>query len=133
MKKKVEAVDQTHVGTLGISLEAQVSGVWLSQFTTKRDFSVTLNLFEPSAHTYYTAIIGRDLIQELVLDISFSSKTFRWGDIEVPMVERGYWTRQVIPTFTKDHVLSRNQVNDEQLQNASNFEECAALYKILAA
>ena len=132
-KKKVEAVYQTQVGTFETSLEAQISGVRLPQFTTKRDFPVTLNLFEPSTDTNYAAIIGRDLMQELGLDILFSSKAFRWGDIEVPMVEKGYWTRQSISTFTKDHVLSRNQINNEQLQQNSNFEECAALSKILAA
>ena len=94
---------------------------------------MTLYLFEPSADTNYADIIGRDLMQKLGLDILFSFKAFRWGDIKVPMVEKGYWNCQFISTFTKDHVLSRNQTNDEQLQQASNFEECAALSKIVAA
>ena len=132
-KKKVEASYQTQVGVFHTEQEAEVDNVRLPQFTTKRSFRATFNLFTPSNDTKYDIIIGRDIMQELGLDVLNSSRTFRWGEIEVPMVERGYWDRKAINDFKKKHSNETIDEEEENLKLSRYMEETVALSKILAA
>eukprot|EP00957_Ditylum_brightwellii_P198363 15115922-Ditylum_brightwellii.AAC.1 len=42
----------------------------------------------------YDAIIGRDILQQNKIDILNSELTFAWDGIEIPMVPKGYWSKE---------------------------------------
>ena len=72
-------------------------------------------------------------MQEFGLDVLYSSKTFRWGDIKVPMVPRGHWDKFAISSFRKKHAQELQQAEKNELRLTRKFEETVALSKILAA
>mmetsp|Transcript_27157 Transcript_27157/g.39950 ORF Transcript_27157/g.39950 Transcript_27157/m.39950 type:complete len:553 (-) Transcript_27157:1456-3114(-) len=71
----------------------------------KRDAKFTLPLFTThqvimgDVHimkkiSQYDAIIGRDILQQNKIDILNSELTFAWDGIEIPMVPKGYWSKE---------------------------------------
>ena len=68
-KKTVSATYKTQVGEFKTRAECKIGGLRLPQFTSKRTFETTFNLFEPSPGTIYDIILGRNTLQELGIDI----------------------------------------------------------------
>ena len=72
--------------------EGIINGVKLPQFTTKRTCDgAAFHLFEPGKNDKYDFILSRDFLQEYGIDILYSSNSFKWDGIEIPMVPRGHW------------------------------------------
>ena len=71
----------------------------LPQFTMKRNFSHTWHLFNKRKNDRYDAIIGRDLQQNLGIDVLNSKKAFSWLGIEVDFRPMGYWNKNLMKNF----------------------------------
>jgi hypothetical protein len=65
-------------------MKAVINMIKLPQFTSKRTFSAEMYLFQKKAENVYDFILGRDLLQEIGIDIINSTRTFRWNEIEAP-------------------------------------------------
>ena len=50
-------------------------------------------MFTKQESDRYEAIIGRDLMRKLRIDLLYSTGTVKWGDIEDPMVPIGHFSR----------------------------------------
>ena len=79
--------------------QGKIDGLMFPQFTTQRKFAYNFHLFKGSKNDKYDVIIGRDLMQALGIDILNSRRTFKWDDIEIPMMPMGYWNRSRINNF----------------------------------
>ena len=62
----------------------------LLQFTTKKTATIEMNLFERAKYDPYRFILGRNLLQDIKLDVKSSTRTFAWDEIETRMVSRGH-------------------------------------------
>ena len=122
----------TQAGEFRTNTEGLIDRVKLPQFTEKRSFGASFHLFEPSDHNKYDFIIGRDILQEMKIDILNSSQSFSWDGIEVPMVPRGYWNKSKIAQFWKQESNSALD-EDVELTAARQLEEAFAMRKLLAS
>ena len=64
----------------------------LPQFTSHRKFDGLFHLFKNTKEDRYDAIIGRDLLEKIGIDLLYSSGQIRWGNISVPMVPMGHFS-----------------------------------------
>ena len=88
------------IGDFETDQECEVKGAQLPQFTHKKDFDISLLLFDNDKYNNkYNAVLGRDFLQDIGLDVLNSAKMFKWGNIEVPMVSRGHWQKDTIGKF----------------------------------
>ena len=78
-------------------------------------------------------IIGRELMQELGLDMLYSTKIFRWVNIEVPMVKRVYWQKDSMQEFKKKDEVKENDLEETKLAQSRATEKFNALSGMLAA
>ena len=76
-----------------------ISGLQFPQFTTRRSFEHEFHVFKNEQNEKYDVIIGRDLMQNLGIDIMYSRRTFQWDDIKIPMMPMGYWEQHRIEKF----------------------------------
>jgi len=53
-------------------------------------------MFQKQSKDKYDFILGRDLLQDIGLDIHYSTSQFVWDNIIVNMVPYGFWTSQKI-------------------------------------
>ena len=65
----------------------------LPQFTSHRKFDGVFHLFKKKKKDKYDAIIGRDLLKKIGINLLYSTGHIRWGDISVPMVPMGHFSR----------------------------------------
>ena len=56
----------------------------LPEFSDKKNITWHFSLFEGN-EVGYDVVIGRDLMLELGMEISFAKKTAAWEDIKIPM------------------------------------------------
>ena len=89
-------------------------------------------MFKPKQDNKYDFILGRDILQEIGLDVLNSSQTFKWGEIEVPMVERNHWHKRFIKEFWKIYKLDDGK-EDSKLLILQQEEELFAIKQIVAA
>ena len=73
----------------------------LPQFTRRRKFSFRAHQIVSEAKGMYDIMLGRDFLQQIGLDILYSSKEFCWDDIKVPMTNCGHWTKQSVKQFNE--------------------------------
>ena len=91
----------------------------LPQFSNKRKVNAGFHLFSKKTIDTYDAIIGRDIIQGLGLDIISSKRCFTWGDISIPMVPRGHWNPSAIAKFYQ----KENKAETEENEAGDDVEE----------
>ena len=89
----------TKGGNFDTFAQGMIDHLQFPQFTTKRSFNHTFHLFKGAKTDKYDVIIGRDLMQALGIDILNSRHTFKWDDIEIPMMPMGYWKQSRINNF----------------------------------
>ena len=82
---------ETKGGKFFTSKRVMVKDCKLPQFTSHRKFDGLFHLFEKSSEDWYDAIIGRDLISQIGIDLIYSTGHVRWGNISVPMVPMGHF------------------------------------------
>ena len=89
-------------------------------------------MFEPNEESKYNVILGRDILQELGIDIINSKKCFHWAGVKVPMVPRRFWSKSKI---TKFWIQEKNSALDKYHELAAfhQIQETYAMNKILAA
>ena len=96
--------------------------VKLPQITTKRSFQADFHLFNRKDEDQYRFILGRDVLQNIKLDILFSSNLFKWDHIRVEMVPQGHWSQGNIDPFWKSNksdlmddssTITKNKLNSE--------------------
>ena len=84
----------------------------LPPFTKKRKVYSEYNVFEKGDR--YDVILGRDLGQDLGINILSDRKMFQWDEIEFPMVPRGYWNGEKIESSMKN-------VNPKRVEEANKL------------
>jgi hypothetical protein len=76
----------------------------------------------------YRIIMGIDIMNELEIDQSRTTKMITWGELETPMVPSGYWTDARIQTVCKVRdkelldVFSKNEENEEAISKIKSKE-----------
>ena len=83
---------ETKAGEFKTKKEVLVKDCKLPQFTTNRKFEGKFNLFKKHKNDRYHAILGRDLLEKIGLDLLYSTGEIRWGDISVKMVPLGHFS-----------------------------------------
>jgi hypothetical protein len=75
-----------------------VDGIRLPHLSRHRTFSATFEIApEESGDFGFGVIMGIDMMDDLGIDTSRTTKTIIWGNnIEVPMVSKSYWTEACI-------------------------------------
>lgn len=85
---------RTTNGELNTSLQLTLDDVRLPHLSRTRSFTATFEVApENSGDFGYGMLMGTQMMDDLGIDQSRTSKTITWGpDVEVPMVPSGYWT-----------------------------------------
>ena len=85
---------ETATGQMKIKYQMTVDGIRLPHLSRHRTFSATFKIApEESGDFGFGVIMGIDMMDDLGIDTSRTTKTIIWGnDIEVPMVSKSYWT-----------------------------------------
>ena len=81
----------TQAGTFITKRQYRLNGVRLPQFTPNRNFSCAVHHFKKAERDTYDLIFCRDLMQEIGLNLLFGLRQFKWGDIRVSMVDKGFY------------------------------------------
>jgi hypothetical protein len=68
----------------------------LPQFSRKHHITTPFHMFHKRPNDKYDFFLGRDLLNELGLDIRFSTSQFVWKNVTVDMVPKGHWTQTAI-------------------------------------
>ena len=71
----------------------ELSEAILPQFKRRRKFSFKAHKIVFDSKSMYDIIVGRDILQQIGMDILYSSKKFCWDKIKVLMTPCGYWTK----------------------------------------
>ena len=82
-RKEINKKYSTGSGTLKTKYES-TEQLMLPEFSDKKNITWHFSLFEGN-DVGYDMVIGRDLMLELGMEISFIKKTVSWEDIEIPM------------------------------------------------
>ena len=53
-----------------------------------------MHRFEKRDDDKYDVIIGRDVMGQIGLNLLFGTNEFQWGEIKIPMIPRGHWSRK---------------------------------------
>ena len=77
--------------------------------------------------------MGQDLMVDLGIDVLYSTKVFRRGNIEVSMVKRGYCQKATIKQFKKGHDSTCANEEDKELISDRKDDEMYMLSTIMAA
>jgi hypothetical protein len=109
-KMKVPMKTTTAAGVFQINEMVTIEQSILPEFTKQIKIQ-TLNahIFDsPSCH--YDIILGRDILNQLKIDILYSNKIIRWLDFEVAMKTKHYWQNawNMYYTFAQDDNLSES-------------------------
>ena len=92
VKSEKKTCWETKGGKFSTSKRVVVKDCKLPQFTSHRKFDGLFHLFEKSDDDQYDAIIGRDLLGQIGIDLIYSTGHVRWGNISVPMVPMGHFS-----------------------------------------
>ena len=87
---------ETKAGEFSTESRVLVKECRLPQFTSHCKFDRVFHLFIQQESDRYNAIIRRDLMEKLQIDLLYSSRSVKWGDIEVPMVPVGHFSRNKV-------------------------------------
>ena len=77
----------TQCGVFKATAKGMLEKMKLPQFTTKITVTAEMNLFERTKEDPYDFILGRNLLQDIKLDIKSRTRTVAWDEIEIPMVK----------------------------------------------
>jgi hypothetical protein len=91
----------TATGVLQTNGTVQIESFILPQFARKRYITASFHMYQKQPKDKYDFILGRDLLQEIGLDIHYSASQFVWDNIIVDMVPCGYWTKTKIELTAK--------------------------------
>ena len=83
---------ETKAGNFFTSKRVVIKECKLPQFTSHRKFDILFHLFKKTKEDRYDAIIGRDLLEKIGIDLLYSSGQIRLGNISVPMVPMGHFS-----------------------------------------
>ena len=130
----------TQCGEFVTNKVAELEQVKLPQFSIKRGFKASFHFFQKKEDDRYDFIIGRDIQQELGIDIINSETKFRWDGIEIEMSPRGFWTESKVSKFLHNvkenlrakvspKLSSSFKENKGAFQDISREEECKNIHK----
>jgi hypothetical protein len=88
----------TATGVLQTDGTVQIENYILPQFTQKRHITTSFHMYQKRSKDKYDFILGRDLLQDIGLDIHYSNSQFVWDNIIVDMVPCGFWTKKGLKT-----------------------------------
>jgi len=86
----------TATGVLQTDGTVQIENCILPQFTRKCYITMSFHMYQKRSKDKYVFILGRDLLQDIGLDIDYSNSQFVWDNIIVDMVPCGFWTKKKI-------------------------------------
>ncbi len=72
-------------------------------------------MFDKRSNDRYDLILGRDLLQDIGLDIHYSSSNFTWDNISVTMVPSGYWSQEKISATARSWNESKQEINIREI------------------
>ena len=61
----------------------------MSELSLRKKIDWTFHVDESTEQPQYDMIIGDDILQELGIDLNYSTKTIVWEQTEVPMKDKG--------------------------------------------
>ena len=106
---------KTQAGVFKTNGLVRIAKLCLPQFTIKRKIDASFHTFTKKPSDSYYAILGREFMQQIGLDIMNSTQSFSWDGINVPMVVRGYWNPATISTFWKQELPNLRANTPNQL------------------
>ena len=107
----------TQAGVFQTKATSKLSELTFPQFTTHRTFEAEFNVLRKRDECAYDFILGRDLLQDLGIDILNSEQMFGWDGVFAPMVRSGSLRNQ---TKTKHEAF----VAEDSIDNEPDpFEE----------
>ena len=119
IKKTLATKWSTQTGRFVTIAKITAKALTLPQFTTKRTFQATFHVLNKDDKPHFDAIMGRDLQQQLGINVLNSEKHFQWDDILIPMVPKGHWQN-------KNKILqqldSKTDLKHEQMLLESNYQ-----------
>ena len=120
----------TAAGVFSSNKEVELSSVMLPCLSNNRSFSTTLMVIpkECSSRLNYGVILGQEAMRELDLDTSVRTNTISWGEQEIPMVPRDYWTEERILKH-KARIFNKSSQNhvDEVASDEDNTDLPSAM------
>ena len=93
IKSKKSVKWETKAGEFSTVCRVVLKGCKLPQFTWNRKFDGTFHLFGKQDSDRYNAIVGRDLMTNLGIDLVYSTGEIKWGNVSVPMVPMGHFSK----------------------------------------
>ena len=85
--------------------------VKLPQFTRPRSLEFKARQIQKGVKSLNDIILGRDFMQQIGLDLLYSSKQMEWGKIRVEMSPKGRWNEKNIQRFHKFENGRKNNEN----------------------
>ncbi len=86
----------TAAGTVSADRILKIDNAMLPCLSTNRTFTAELMVIPSQKSSNYEVILGEESMRALDLDTSVRDNTISWGDKEIPMVPRDYWTMERI-------------------------------------
>ena len=83
---------ETKAGEFKTKKIVKVHNCKLPQFTSNRKFDGDFHVFKKNKNDRYHAILGRDLLEKLGIDLLYSTGEIRWGNVNVAMVPTGHFS-----------------------------------------
>jgi hypothetical protein len=120
-----QQADQVATGVLQTNGTVQIESFILPQFARKRYITASFHMYQKRPKDKYDFILGRDLLQEIGLDIHYSASQFVWDNIIVDMVPCGYWTKKKIETTAK--TWNAKHLETGTVQKATNELQVAEI------
>ena len=113
-------------GTFRSQGRVKVPSVMFPVFSGDRTFNLELEVVPTRGHMTYGMILGQDTMRKLEIDTIVSRNIFVSKDIERPMVERDYWSKERIkgmePVWKK--YLDKLNVEEKSIaDDGSNIPE----------
>ena len=105
----------TQYGSFRTEILTKLEEFCLHQFNTDRDITAEFHLFHPKEHTHYKVILGRDVLQEIGLDIRNSMRQFVCDGIEIDMWDMGYWNKQNIEELNEEIKGEAMELQQEEI------------------
>ncbi len=81
MKENKSSQWKTQATTFQTQGRVRLKKVKAPQFTAKRTFQADFHLFDKRESNQYSFILGQDILQQIKLDVLFSSNVFKWDHI----------------------------------------------------
>ena len=93
IKSKKSVKWETKTGEFSTARQVVLKGFKLPQFTLNRKFDDTFHLFRKQDSNRYNAIVGRDWMTNLGIDLVYSTGDIKWGNVSAPMVPMGHFSK----------------------------------------